>query len=312
MRNGSDPVAEATGYLHPAYADSLREFGAPRLLPGCGGTILQREIPRSDAWDAIGPYPLFACRDWSLLRDDVDALRGELAALSLVTDPFGDYAPDDLRGCFPEMFVAFKDHYVVDLSVRLESHVQLHHRRNAGKALRTIEVERRADPPLLLDEWTALYDNLIRRREIAGIPAFSREAFAKQLKVPGLVAFRAEHGRRTVGMHLWYVQREVAYYHLGAYSDEGYRVLASFALFWRALEHFASSGLAWACLGGGVGLGGGSEDGLSRFKRGWSTATRAAYFCGVILEPGTYGVIVESRGGWPTKYFPAYRQGEFA
>lgn len=28
-----------TGYLHPGYAESLAEFGAPRELPRCGGVF---------------------------------------------------------------------------------------------------------------------------------------------------------------------------------------------------------------------------------------------------------------------------------
>lgn len=37
-------------------------------------------------------------------------------------------------------------------------------------------------------------------------------------------------------MPLFYLQDEVAYYHLGAFSEEGYRCRASFALFWTTLE----------------------------------------------------------------------------
>ena len=65
---GTDRVADATGYAHPAYAESLAEFGVPRLLPRSGGWILERRIESFPDRDAAGCYPLFSCRDWSRLR----------------------------------------------------------------------------------------------------------------------------------------------------------------------------------------------------------------------------------------------------
>ena len=54
-----------SGYLHPTYARSLSEFGAPRHLPHSGAWILERRIPGSPYSDAMGCYPILACR----LRD---------------------------------------------------------------------------------------------------------------------------------------------------------------------------------------------------------------------------------------------------
>jgi hypothetical protein len=67
---------EATGYSHPAYAASLSEFGAPLELPRSGGWLLRRAIPGSDACDAMGPYPLFACRSPAGLAEDLRELDG--------------------------------------------------------------------------------------------------------------------------------------------------------------------------------------------------------------------------------------------
>ena len=66
-----------------------------------------------------------------------------------------------------------------------------------------------------------LYAHLTERHGITGIRAFSRAAFARQLAVPGLVMFRAAAAGETVGLHLWYVQDDVAYGHLGATSPRG-------------------------------------------------------------------------------------------
>jgi len=53
------------------------------------------------------------------------------------------------------------------------------------------------------------------------------------------------------------------------------------------------------------------ESGLSRFKRGWSTGVRTAYFCGRIFDEKRYQEIREQRSLPATSYFPAYRLGEF-
>lgn len=300
-----------TGYLHPRYPESLAEFGTPRELPRCGGWILERQIPGSSERDAMGCYPLFVCEEWSQLHTDLAEMEDQLVSLSIVTDPFGDYDRAYLERCFHHVVVPFKEHFIVDLSCSTETYVHAHHRRYARKALGELRVEHCQDPPHFLDDWLRLYSVLIEKHSIKGIPAFSRVSFVKQLQVPGIVVFRAIHDNATVGMTLWYTQREVGYYHLGAYSEAGYQLRASFALFWFAIEYFAAHGLRWLNLGAGAGIGNNATDGLSRFKRGWATGTRTAYFCGCIFDRTKYRKIVEARGVPPTSYFPAYRQGEF-
>lgn len=311
-RSGMRLINSTTsGYLHPTYAESLAEYGTPRELPRCRGWVLQRQIPGLSYQDAMGCYPLFCCQDWSQLHADLEALAGELVSLSLVADPFGVYDVAFLRDCFRDVIVPFKQHFVVDLSLPSDTFIRSHHSRNARKARRELQVERYIDPANLIEDWMTLYRTLIERHHITGIVAFSKESFTKQLKVPGVVAFRAVHAGATVGMLLWYVQGAVAYYHLGAYSPLGYQLRASFALFSYALECFVQQGLEWLNLGGGAGTGTGGTSGLSRFKEGWSTSTRTAYFCGRIFDQRRYSEIVRTKNIPPTSYFPAYRVGEF-
>jgi hypothetical protein len=303
---------EVTGYLHGLYGQSLSEFGKPRYLPESGGWILERSIPGSEARDAMGCYPLFACRQWSQLKVDLENIGDSLVCVSLVTDPFGEFAPADLKTCFPDVAIPFKEHFVVDLSRSLDTLVNSHHRRNARKALREMRVEECETPIDLLDDWTTLYGTLIERHNITGMAAFSRESFATQLRVPGIVVFRAVHQDATVGMLLWYGQSNRAYYHLGAYNSRGYELGASFALFDYSIRYFAEHGFAWLNLGSGSGISTSAEQGLSRFKRGWSTGVRTVYFCGRILDRQRYQQILEMRRLPPTRYFPAYRAGEFS
>ena len=303
---------ETTGYLHSLYSESLSEFGRPRLLPECGGWILERRIPNASELDAMGCYPLFACSDWSRLRVDLKSIGESLVSLSVVTDPFGDCDLHSLRDCFPEVVSPFKEHFVVDLSRDPATFVHAHHRRNARKALQEMRVESCKNPLDHLDDWVSLYATLIARHEIRGLTAFSPEAFAKQLQVPGIVMLRAIRDAATIGILLWYTQGERAYYHLGAYSPLGYDLKASFALFSFSLEYFAKQETNWLNLGAGAGAIAGTKSGLSRFKQGWSTGTKTAYFCGRVFAPGKYRELVSAGKVSGTNYFPAYRAGEFA
>jgi hypothetical protein len=309
-------ATEPAGYLSPRYAASVAASGTPRALARSGGWIIERPATVAGAppiHDAMGSYPLFCCPRWSDLEGDLAALAGEIVSLVVVTDPFGGYSEADLRACFPDLTAPYKEHFVADLSRPMDTFVSAHHRRYAHAAGRAVTVERCAAPLDWLDEWCALYEVLVRRHGITGIPAFSRAAFAAQLAVPGLELFRASADGATVGMVLWYRQGDVGYYHLAAYSQRGYELRASFPLFWRAFEHFTASGVRWLGLGAGASLAGGQgSEGLVRFKRGWSTGTRRTYLCGRILHPLAYGRLVRERGvPATTSYFPAYRQGEF-
>jgi hypothetical protein len=300
-----------SGYLHSLYAQSLSEYGTPVELPASKGWILKRPVPGASQFDGMGCYPIFACQDWSALGTDLNWVADQLVCLSLVTDPFGRYNQQDLLNTFIDVARPYKQHFVIDLQQRPEKFVAAHHQRNAHKALKMIAVEVCTEPIKYLDNWSALYNDLIKRHNITGITKFSADAFAKQLSTPGIVTFQAKLGDTTVGMLLWYVQGDVAYYHLGAYSPEGYKLNASFALFWTLLGYFANEGLQWLSLGAGAGTQEDTNDGLTRFKRGWSTGTQTAYFCGRIFDRKKYQEIVEARGISTTNFFPAYRHGEF-
>jgi hypothetical protein len=299
------------GYGAAAYVHSLDEFGTPRALPRSGGWLLERQIPDATERDAMGAYPLFSCRRWDVLGDDLDDLTGELVSVALVADPLGRHSPELLRQTF-HIADPFKEHYVVDLGDEGLPFVSSHHRRKAARALREVTVVEHDAPRSLLETWLTLYAELARRRGFSGLRAFSRTAFERQLRVPGMLAFEAQRDGRTVSIALWLRRGRTAYYHLGASAAEGYAVSASHGLFWRALERFAEQRVDVVLLGGGAGLRTSRDDGLELFKRGWATRTIPAYFCGRILDGRTYERLRRRLGVSATSYFPAYRHGELA
>jgi Acetyltransferase (GNAT) domain len=300
----------AEGYCHRQYAESFAEVGQPLELRNCGGWLLERHIPGSTLRDAMGCYPLFDCCNWPDLPLDLSGLAESLISVSLVVNPFADVAETDLRRWF-DVVIPFKQHYVTDLRRPAADFIGGQHRRNLQRARRLVQVDACQTPLDLLDEWCDLYGHLAARHDISGLRAFSRTAFEKQLGVPGLTMFRALVDDEIVGLHLWYVHDRVAYGHLGATSTRGYEVMASYPLYWHAIEHFRER-IDWLDLGGGAGISEGeSLDGLKQFKAGWATGTRQAFLCGRVLQPETYDRLSADRTTSKTTYFPAYRAGEF-
>jgi hypothetical protein len=259
----------------------------------------------------MGCYPLFFCQNWSQLHVDLEDIETNLVSLSLVTDPFGEYDPAYLQQCFPDVVIPFKEHFIVDLSRPMNEIVSRHHRKYARRAQTKLHVEKCDEPAHYLDEWITLYDNLAERHGIERIRAFSRTAFAKQLRIPELTMLRAIHKDAAVGAITWFMIGEVAYGHLAGASRAGYELGAAYALYWATIEYFRGK-VRWLDLGAGAGIKNDGTDGLSLFKRGWCTGTRTAHFCGRIFDRGTYERIARAKSiSSSTDYFPAYREGEF-
>ena len=292
------------GYASPQYLSSLAEFGEPRRLPRSEGWVLVRPIEGTPHLDAMGAYPLFACASWSRIGEDLQEIN-DLVSLVLVTDPFGEYDASAIEACFNRGIRPFKQHHVTELGPPVETLASAHHRRNARSALATVEVDLVEEPSTELDNWVSLYDGLICRHRVEGIARFSRKSFAQLLRMPGLVMLRARSRSQTVGLILWLVAGDVAYYHLAAYSTEGYDSRASFALFWRSIEWFTGR-VRWLDLGAGAGLADGAG-GLDRFKKGWATTTRTVYLCRHVFLPEVYEQLEHQFKSQNSGYFPCYR-----
>ena len=252
----------------------------------------------------MGAYPLFLCADWAALPADVEALTGELASLTLVSDPFADLEPQRLALTFP-LCRRFKTHWTLDLAHA--GAPSRHHRDACRQASRRLRVEHCPEPLRQLDEWLAVFACLVGRHDLRGLKAPSRKAFARQLTVPGLAMFRAELNGEAVGFQLWFVSGDVAYGHLMAATPAGYAAQAHYGMTAAAIEHFAGRVL-WLDFGGAAGATDAPDSPLVAFKRGWCNGTRPTYLCGRILDPPRYRQLCAQAGGGD--YFPAYRAGE--
>jgi len=293
------------GYIHPDYAMGLSEFGEPVQLSRCGGWLLKRRIPGSDLCDAFAPYPYLVCRDWSRLEEDLAALDREVVSVAATPDPFGRHEESGLRRCFPDRLIPFKTHFVADLSRPFEAIVSPHHQRHVRAAEAVCSVEVTDQPTKYLREWLGLFRVTAERFGITGIRGFSEAAFTRHLGLPGAVLSLARIAGEAVAAHLMMVHDGVVYSHLAASRAEARRAGADYALYASEIR-FHTGRSRWIDWGGAPGIAEGGG-GLAKFKQGWSTGTRVAWFGGRISQPREYAALV-GRGDPPVNdYFPAYR-----
>jgi len=294
------------GYFNPGYVASFEEFGRPLLLPGSGASLLERPIGDTGLRDAMGAYPMFCCPDWTELSADLDALGDRLVSVVLAPDPMTAPQPEALEATFDHVR-RYKDHFVIRTGRPLDEFVSKRHRQHARNALRRVEVELCEEPARYAGEFDRLFGVLAARHQIRGLRRFSQAAFERQLALPGTVMFRAMVDGRTVGLDSWYVQGSCAQGHLVALDETAYELRAGYALKWRLIEYL-SDGVEWINLGGGRSSD--NSDGLSAFKRGWSTDTKPSWICGSILQGDRYESLSASASGNDGAYFPAYRTAE--
>ena len=121
--------------------------------------------------------------------------------------------------------------------------------------------------------------------------------------MPGLLMYRASSGGQTVGFSLWMVHGSSAYGHLAAYTAEGRQGGVAYAFYWTILRDLRMLGVEMVDLRGGVT----DDDGLARWKAGWTHESRPSLVCGAIVRPAEYAELTRVRGDGSTSYFPSYR-----
>jgi len=299
-------MSDFLGYAHPGYALSLREFGEPRELPRCGGWILVRPIPGTPFKDAMGCYPLFACRDWTRLHEDLEQVGSDLVSLVLVTDPFCGLTQSDLEHCF-DLVKPFKTHYVADLNFPTQCIAGKQQRYDARRALREMNVEICTAPARYLDDWMRLYNHLIARHGIKGISTFSRKCFEMQLNLPGMLMLLGRRDEEIIAAQLLLISNDVAYGHLSAFTEKGYEIGASHGIHWTVLGYCGQRGIHYFDVGGTPGIRENPRDGLAKFKAGWSNDRRIVYLCGHIFDREKYDSLPREHRVTDSDFFPAYR-----
>ena len=289
-------------YARESYVRVFEGAAEPLWVPAWGAYVLTREIPGGGARDALGVYPLQPFGPEADLTAGLTWLKDQgLVSIGLVPDPATARPLAELQAAFG-LCIQFKTHQLIDFSRPVE--FSKHHQGKVRRAHQKVTTE---VVPLAnhLDEWCALYGNLIDKHDIGGLSAFSRGAFERLAQVEGLMAVAARADGEVVSMHLWLDDPAtgVGYSLLAATSAQGYKLSAAYAVndtSIRLLSHLKSINL-----GGGAGLSS-EEDGLTYFKRGFANGEAQAFFCGAILDEDRYAALSGGRRQAATP-FPAYR-----
>lgn len=300
-------VGSAAGaYRSPSFASATADECDLVWLPRSGGSLVSRPLPGgATGTDLRGPYPLFDCAEWGALAEDLAVLDRDHVSAVVVTDPLTCPAEVELRRAFPALVRPFKRHLLVD-TTRPLAPLPTGHRRNLRRGRAAVEIDLTMQPDGGWQrDWPRLYVELVDRHEIRGPAAFDARSLRAQLEVPGALLARATCAEETVALQVWYRDGDRAYYHLGATSEVGYAVGASFVLFDAVIDHLTDA-VRWIDLGAGAGLHDAAGDGLVRFKRGWANDERLAFLCGRIGQPARYRTLTGD-GTVETSFFPAYR-----
>lgn len=292
-------------YVTQQYAAAVaREGEAPCEIPAWDSWAIRRAIPDCGSIareDAAGCYPLVTFEAGVDLNAGLEQLRAAgLVSIVLVADPV--LRPDEAKLansfglCRP-----FKTHYLLDRA-RGEPNYSKHHRYELRRARAEVRHVRLVDH---LEAWTALYEELSERRRISGPAAYSAEMFGTLAKIEGLVTLAAFVDNALVACHLWMQHGAYVHSHLAASNAAGRACGAAYLLYDAAVQYFDDAEVI--DFGGGAGYANNPDDGLARFKRGFSNATLPAYLCGEVLDSGRYRALCDMRGSGDSAYFPAYR-----
>lgn len=297
------------GYFSKTYINSFSDSALPIYLKNSNGWVLKKNIPNSKFSDLTGCYPYLCCQNWEYLAKDLNGLNlTDIVSMSFVTDPFAKFNDEALCSSF-DFVKPFKNHIAVNLSNYSLDQITKHHRKEIKRSLnKGVKVELCKDPISYLHEWNQFYKELIKKHKITNNSNFSLNSFSHQLKTPGLFMFRAYKNDETIGFSLWYANNNTVNYHLSASNHTGYNFGASYALMSTSLSYFKNIGIKYAGLGAGAGLQNKTNDGLVKFKSGWSDITRPTYFVGKIINPLAYQSLSQMHNIKKFDFFPAYRQ----
>ena len=308
-------------YGRAAYVGSLSPEGS-EVVPLWGGHVLLRPLPGAVGVDAAGAYPLAGFDPGADLRAGLQALASRGAvALAAVPDPL--YGPDEaeLRRQ-ADVYRRLKTHYLLDRDAGPFAPTR-HHRQEIRRADRRCTVEA-VGLGAVMPDWLDLYARLSDRRGIGPAARLPEAHFEWLARDPQAVTLVARVDGSAAAISIWLSDGEVAHNHLGASSNAGYRVGASYALYAAAIDRFA--GHRALDFGGMPGLVDDPAHGLARFKRGFANAERSTVLAGFVLDRARYdravaqaaegqvaegqvaeGEAAEAQAAPVADFFPAYR-----
>ena len=293
-------------YTREIFAKSLFHIGEHLFVPSWNIYVLKRQILINGdvvGYDATGVYPITILSSSSNIESGLKFLRDAgLISIVMVLDDFHRPEMNIVNSHF-SLSKKLKTHYVFDPS-RSPIIYDKHHRYELRQAHKNIRTEI-IDLSHYMDQWISLYASLSDKHHLKGTHDFPLEHFKALSEINGVVTFGAFLDNQLVSCHIWVEYEGFAHSHLAASNEKGYIARAAYALNDFALNHFKNYSIV--NFGGGAGLND-EENGLSKFKKGFSNRESDAIICGAILDQSKYDSLVTLNRGLPnTNFFPAYR-----
>ena len=292
-------------YATERYAASLQHWGTSIDVPEWGTSVIVRSFLQKHK-DAAGPYPLCMLSAEADIPAGLERLkRMGLVSVVLVVDSavFNDQ-PE--LGRYFDMVSPFKSHFIYQ---RSEAPFQYssHHRYEVKFATKRVEV-RPFDPKNDMTEWIGLYSSLVERHQLVGLHAFPTSSLEICASLDGFFGLAAWIDDNMVSCHLWVQHGDRAHSHLAASNTQGYTSRAAYALNDAMINSQWAKNLSELNFGGGAGTGNDPDDGLSKFKRGFSNRIDRSYICGKVLDLDKYLALSQATKNTTTAaFFPAYR-----
>lgn len=295
------------------YANCFKESGDVYRLPQTDSYLIQK--PYKDGFsDLCSVYPFYdppkkhQFYHIDLIADINSITDPNILSVTIVTNPLMKWAEMPVgkdNWCW-SYCKEFKTHYYIDYREKLD--LPSNHKRNIKKSLNSldIKIDMISSNEKKAQSFIGFYKNLVKRHDIVGFADFPDSYFLSLFNVPGIMLLEAypKGSREPCGQITYLLDGEYAYYHLAAYNEEGYANNASFGMMHSAIEYFRSLGVNKLLLGGSAGMIEDENDGLARFKKGFSNKSIKNHILGKVLNESKYN---EFSKGINKEYFPLYR-----
>ena len=291
-------------YATETYAHSLPHIGQELYIPQWETSVLIRKID-DNFKDIIGVYPITVIAKNADLYGGLDYLK-KMGFISVVfiLDDFNRPSLTVLQPTF-DFIRPFKEHYIYRPSIVRPNYTK-HHRYEINKALKVLHVEK-LDLEANIDRWRALYSELTARHNLKTPHDFPIEHHKLLFQLEGMVAVGAWKDNELVSCHIWIEHNGFVHSHLAASSLAGYKASAAYAVNDMAINYFSDANII--NFGGGAGIVNDPNNGLIKFKQGFSNNVALSYLCGSILNSEVYQKLLQHRRvtDTVTDFFPAYR-----
>jgi hypothetical protein len=300
-------------YRSKQYADCFLDLGESYRLANTDSYLIKKPF-KDGYYDLYSPYPILdfhkkqAFSHIDLISDISSISDGNILAATIITNPllkWEEIPVGDDPWCW-SYCKKYKTHYYIDFKNDLD--LPTNHKRNIKKALNKLEIRINLTktPDQKAESFTSMYKNLVEKHSISGFADFSDDYFRQLFKVPGILLAEAfcKGSDEPCGQITYLLDGDYAYYHLAAYNSQGYANNASFGIMYSMINYFKELGISKLLLGSYPGNIETEDNGLLRFKRGFSNSSRQNFILGKILNKSKYNEFSQGKSG---EFFPLYR-----